>query len=228
MSLLLALYVGSSAAQTKAGQVLSTPPATEEETDGFFSAYVIDDGTFARMRRGGSFPADCTVERESLRYLRVLHYNYSGQVQTGELVCNKSIAADLLAIFRELFREKYPIYKIVLIDEYGASDEASMADNNTSCFCFRRIKGSSALSKHSLGLAVDINPADNPCVRYDARGNILTIEPDTPEARQTALHPSANKHAIAAGDVCRRLFARYGFSWGGNWRSKKDRQHFQK
>ncbi len=200
----------------------------EDGADSCFSVSLVDDETFARMRRGGSFPEGCTVSRESLRYVRVLHYGYDGQTHRGELVCNKAIAADLLEVFRGLYAQKYEIYKMVLIDEYGADDEASMADNNTSCFCFRRVKGSASLSKHSLGLAVDINPRDNPCVKYNADGTIRSIEPDTPDARKNALRRPENRHAITRNDLCCRLFRQYGFAWGGDWRSKKDFQHFQK
>ncbi len=193
-----------------------------------FVALEIDEGTFARMREGGSFPATCTVKREDLRYLRVLHYDYDGQVREGELVCNKAIANDLLDIFKELFRQKYEIKKMVLIDEYHASDEASMKDNNTSAFCFRAVSGSKTLSKHARGLAVDINPLDNPCVTYNADGGIKKIEPNTTEARTNAPRSPKKTHTITRDDLCYRLFVQHGFSWGGAWKSKKDYQHFQK
>ncbi len=202
--------------------------AQTKEWEEYFEVMPIDDHTLARMQKGGSFPTTCTMKREDLRYLRLLHYNYSGQVQVGELVCNKTIANDLLDIFKELFREKYEIEKMVLIDEYHASDEASMADNNTSAFCFRDVSGTRNLSKHAQGLAIDINPLDNPCVTYNADGTIRKIEPDTPQARKNAQRSPKKEHTITRDDLCYRLFVQHGFSWGGAWRSKKDYQHFQK
>ncbi|MCD8288823.1 MAG: M15 family metallopeptidase [Prevotella sp.] len=216
------------AAQTAAGTVVSGLSAEAALASGAFSVAAVDDATFARMRQGGSFPDGCTTRREDLRYLRVLHYNYAGEMQTGELVCHKSIAADLLDIFKELFRQKYQICRMALIDDYGAADEASMAANNTSCFCFRKVKGAAITSKHALGLAVDINPLDNPCVRYDAAGKIKSIEPDTPAARRNAPRTPKRKHAITRDDLAYRLFIAHGFTWGGAWRSKKDYQHFAK
>ncbi len=217
-----------SEAQIPAGQVLSAVPVEEKEWSKSFEILKIDDATFARMQRGGSFPSSYTIKRDDLRYLRLLHYNFSGQVQVGELVCNKAIADDLLAIFKELFRQKYEINKMVLIDDYKASDEASMEDNNTSAFCFRRIAGATTLSKHAQGLAIDINPLNNPSVKYAANGSIAKIEPDTPEARKNAPRSPKKAHAITRDDLCYKLFAQYGFTWGGAWRSKKDYQHFQK
>ncbi len=200
----------------------------EKEWSKYFTISEIDDAIMARMRRGGSFPDGCTTKRSDLRYLQVLHYDYDGKVTRGELVCNKSIADDLLAIFRELFRQKYEINKMVLIDDYDASDEASMADNNTSAFCFRSVNGSIRPSRHALGLAIDINPVDNPCVTYNKKGNISKIEPNTPQARKNTVRNIKNPHAIMKNDLCYQLFARYGFTWGGAWRTKKDYQHFQK
>ncbi len=225
---LLSLLPREAAAGWHAGEVLPSSVSTPADTDGYFEICLIDDSLLLRMRRGGSFPEGCQVSRSELRYLKLLHYNYDGRVQKGELVCNKAIAEDLLAIFKELFRQKYQIFRMALIDDYGASDEASMSANNTSAFCYRKVSGSARLSKHAQGLAVDINPLHNPCVKYNASGGIQKIEPDTPEARKYASRSSGLTHAIDRNDLCYRLFIQHGFRWGGAWRSKKDYQHFEK
>ncbi len=226
--LLLLLLPFSGSAQWQVGQILTPAQVEEMGLQECFRAEKISPELLARMRRGGSLPEGCGVKPSDLRYLRVLHYNFEGRIQTGELVCNRLIATDLLNIFRELYQQKYPIRKITLIDNYGASDQLSMADNNTSCFCFRKINRSSRLSKHAQGLAVDINPLNNPCVKYDGKGQILRIEPDTPEARKYAKNRAKLTHAINRNDICHRIFRKYGFTWGGVWRSKKDYQHFEK
>ncbi len=228
LSLLLCLLPPSAFAQWRAGAVLTAAKVKAMDVSDCFAACVIDDATFARMRRGGSFPEGCTVKRDDLRYLKVLHYNYDGKVQTGEMVCNKAVAADLLEIFRELYDNKYQIARMVLVDEYGADDEASMGDNNSSAFCFRRVNGSTRLSKHAQGLAVDINPVQNPCVSYNAKGAVRRIEPDTAEARKHIRRNAATAHTIGKDDLCYRLFIAHGFRWGGSWRTKKDYQHFEK
>jgi hypothetical protein len=228
LSILLWLLPPDAAAQWRAGEVLTAAEVKAADRSGGFVATEIDDATFARMQRGGSFPMGCTVSRGDLRYLRLLHYNFDGRVQRGELVCNKSVAADLLDIFRTLYENKYRIERMVLIDEYGADDETSMADNNSSAFCFRRINGSARLSKHAQGLAVDINPVQNPCVSYNSKGGVRRVEPGTAEARKNISRSAAAAHQIDKNDLCYRLFTSHGFRWGGAWRTKKDYQHFEK
>ena len=188
----------------------------------FYQQEITDD-IFARIE-GKSFKANCTTSREDLRYLRVLHYNKDREVQEGELVCHKDIADDLLAIFQELYKAAYPIERMVLIDEYDADDEASMRANNTSAFNFRRASGMKRLSSHSTGMAIDINPLYNPLVKE--RGGRTLFYPSNAEAYIDRIRYFPYK--IEKGDLCVRLFKKYGFSWGGDWRSSKDYQHFEK
>ena len=188
----------------------------------FYQQEITDD-IFARIE-GKSFKANCTTPREDLRYLRVLHYNKDREVLRGELICHKDIADDLLVIFQELYKAAYPIERMVLIDEYDADDEASMRANNTSAFNFRQASGMRRLSSHSTGMAIDINPLYNPLVKE--RGGRTIFYPSNAEAYidRTKYFP----YKIEKGDLCVRLFKKYGFSWGGDWRSSKDYQHFEK
>ena len=183
----------------------------------------ISDEVFCRMM-GKSYKEECTTPREELRYLRVLHYNKVGEELQGELVCHKDIANDLLAIFRELYQAKYPIERMVLIDEYDADDEASMRANNTSAFNFRKASGMRTLSKHSTGMAIDINPLYNPLVKHREGRTRVYPSNATPYIDRSQDFP----YKIVKGDLCYRLFKKYGFSWGGDWKSSKDYQHFEK
>ena len=192
-------------------------------SDGF-RVDTLSDAVFAGMA-GKSFPEGCTVERGELRLLSVLHCDAEGRTLRGQMVCNKAIAADLLDIFRRLYEARYPIERMVLIDDYDADDELSMTANNTSCFCFRRVAGSKHLSKHALGMAVDINPLYNPCVRTRTDGGV-TIQPAA-----GALYADRNRRSpyrLVHGDLCYRLFTEHGFKWGGAWKSVKDYQHFER
>lgn len=198
--------------------------AATAEAQQAFAVDTISDALFQRMQ-GRSYPDGCTVSRSELRYLRVLHYDAAGRLHTGELVCNKAIAADLIDIFRQLYEARYPIERMRLIDDYGADDERSMQHNNTSCFCFRAVAGSRKLSKHALGLAVDINPLYNPCVRQLKNGR-QTVQPK--DGAPWADRKAASPYKLEQGDLCYRLFAEHGFTWGGSWRSLKDYQHFEK
>lgn len=189
-----------------------------------FSMQTIPDSIFQRMQ-GRSWPKGCTIHRADLRYLRLSHFDAEEKEHVGEMVCNKSIANDLLEIFRELYRQKYPIQRIRLIDDYEADDERSMRDNNTSCFCYRKVSGTTKLSKHALGMAVDINTLYNPYVRTGKNGRRI-VEPAT--ATNYVNRQKAFPYKIVKDDLLHRLFLQHGFKWGGSWRTVKDWQHFEK
>ncbi len=197
---------------------------TEEDMNGLdkkdlFTAQMIPDIVFTRME-GISFGEECTTSRDDLRYLRLLHTGFDGETYIGEMVCHKDIASDLLDIFYELYQEKYPIEKIRLVDEYSGDDELSMEDNNSSCFNFRPVAGTKHLSNHAYGKAVDINPLYNP---------YITSSGYTPvNAGDYVDRDADNPYKIDEDDLCYKLFIKKGFSWGGNWNSVKDYQHFEK
>lgn len=165
------------------------------------------------------------ITYEELRYLHILHYDFQGEPQEGELICNQAIARDLVEIFYELYCSEYQLERVHLIDEYEGDDTASMEDNNTSCFNYRTVEGSSSLSRHALGLAVDINPLYNPYVTYEKDGS-ETVAPAS--AASYADRDAAFPYKIDEDDLCYRLFKEHGFTWGGDWNSCKDYQHFQK
>lgn len=192
-------------------------------TEEAFYISKIPDDIFEKMQ-GKSYKVDCTVPREDLRYLHVLHMGFDGQTKEGELVVNKAIAEDVLAIFRQLYEAEYPIEKVRLVDEYDADDEASMSDNNSSAFNFRFISHTTTISKHGLGMAVDINTLYNPYVKT-VNGK-LSIEPANAEAYVD--RSGDFPHKIDHNDLCYKLFTRYGFTWGGDWTHSKDYQHFEK
>lgn len=164
------------------------------------------------------------ISYEDLAYVHVLHYDFQMQVQEGELICNQSIAQDLVDILYELYENQYPIEKICLIDEYDADDEASMADNNTSCFNYRTVSGRTKLSNHAYGYAIDINPLYNPYVRTRDGQTLVSPDNAVPYADRSADFA----HKIDKDDLCYRIFIEHGFSWGGAWNSSKDYQHFEK
>ncbi len=193
------------------------------DAGGVFTSEPIPDAVFARMS-GVSYPAGCSVAREDLRYLRLSYHDFNGGVQVGEMVCSKKIADDLVEIFRELYRQGYQIDKMRLIDDYGGDDDLSCADNNTSCFNYRTVAGSNSLSKHALGLAVDINPFNNPYVTYPDGKERISPPGSEPYANRSADLP----HMIGPGDAAYELFKAHGFKWGGSWKTLKDYQHFQK
>lgn len=168
---------------------------------------------------------DIQITYDELRYVSIQHFNFKGIEKTGELICNKAIAQDLVEIFYELYMNQYQIEQLHLIDEYGGDDTLSMQDNNTSCFNYRVVDGTTHLSKHALGLAIDINPFFNPYVEFNRNGETY-ISPQGSEAYADRSKTFAYK--IDENDLCYRLFKDHGFTWGGDWNSMKDYQHFQK
>lgn len=165
------------------------------------------------------------VAYDDLRYVSVLYYNFKGIERIGELICNQDIAQDIVEIFYELYRSEYQIEQIRLIDEYSGDDTLSMLDNNTSCFNYRVVDGTANLSKHALGLAIDINPFYNPYVVYNNDGTTYI----SPQGSETYADRSKDfAYKIDENDLCFKLFKEHGFIWGGDWNSCKDYQHFQK
>lgn len=206
-----------------AGEIVSKERIERCGISRCFTQREIDDALFERIY-GRSFKTDCTTSRSELRYLTVLHVDIDGNIHAGELICHRTIAGELLEIFRTLYDAGYPIERMVLIDRYDADDERSMAANNSSAFNFRFISGTTKPSSHSRGLAVDINPLYNPYVV--TRNGRTRVEPEAgrPYVDRTAAFP----YKIERGDRCCQEFLRHGFVWGGDWRSCKDYQHFEK
>ncbi len=192
------------------------------EEDAFellFTSSEINEELFQRID-GKSLKENDDITVDDLRYLTVTHWGFDDNRYYGELIVNKAIADEVLEIFKELYEAEYPIYKMVLVDEYDADDEISMIENNTHVFNYRKVKGSNAISNHSYGLAIDINTIQNPYVK----GSIIA-----PEAGSDYLDRNdVRKGMIIKGDVCYNAFVSRGWIWGGSWNSLKDYQHFEK
>lgn len=188
--------------------------------DNMFTIDTISDSTLNRMI-GKSYPEGCEVAIDDLRYLIIPHYDGKGYIQIGELVCNKEVADDFIYLFRELFKHKYPIKQMRLIDNYDGDDTKSMEANNTSAFNYRVISGTDKLSRHAYGMAIDINPLYNPCVRDS------NVSPAAGERFADRTKP--NKYILTNDDlVYKILHDELGFSWGGDWENCKDYQHYEK
>lgn len=173
---------------------------------------------------GKSYGENCEVPYEELRYISVLYWGFDDRTHTGEMIVNRAIAEDVVEIFKELYEAKYPIEQMVLVDEYDADDNASMAANNSSAFNYRVIEGTSRISLHGYGLAVDINPLYNPYVHNVNGERLVTPVEGAAYEDRTLSCP----YYIKEGDICYQAFIKRGFTWGGEWKNNKDYQHFQK
>lgn len=203
--------------------VIEVGAMTTEQREQLFYYVEIPEEVKKRIN-GKSYGKDCTVPYEDLRYVRVLHWGFDEKTHLGELIVNKAIAQDVIDIFKELYEIKYPIEKMVLVDEYDADDNKSMADNNTSAFNFRVIDGTKTISQHSYGLAIDINPLYNPYVRELNKKTVITPE----NGEKYADRSLDCEYYIRKNDPCYKAFISRGFTWGGEWKNSKDYQHFQK
>ena len=222
------------AKSTLTGAVLNSDSQAEARityADGFYYEPVSEE--LARYMTGVSYPSrdsdtasyGLEVTFDDLRYLHVMHYDFEGNPAEGELICNSYIAQDLIEIFYQLYLNEYRLESVRLIDEFDGDDTASMEANNTSCFNYRVVEGSTNLSKHAYGLAVDINPLYNPYITYEKDGT----ENISPAAACSYADRSVNfAYKIDENDLCYKLFTQHGFIWGGNWNNVKDYQHFQK
>ena len=202
---------------------IPSPTPVIDYTDDFYMTRITED--ILKHIEGKSYPEGATISIDDLRWLHVMHYGFDGEVHEGELIVNHEVAHDVLEIFKELFEIKYPIEKIRLIDEYNAEDEASMEDNNSSAFCYRTIAESDTLSNHAKGLAIDINPLYNPYV-YERKDGSLFLQPEN--AGDYVDRDADNPYYIKKDDACYQIFINHGFTWGGDWKSKKDYQHFER
>lgn len=205
-----------------------TKNTTEEKSDNkqtkekaVFTSSKIPDSILKRMI-GKSIPEKNRndVNTDNLRYLQITYWGFDEKSHVGEMIVSKKVAQEILEIFKDVYEKKYPIEKMKLIDDYGADDEKSMQSNNTSAFCYRVVANTKTLSKHALGTAIDINPLYNPYVV----GNY--ISPST--GKKYADRSIVTKGTIKKGDALYNAFIKRGWSWGGNWKSKKDYQHFEK
>ena len=202
---------------------------SQEAVDAFggidkcFAAEPIPDGVWQRMQ-GKTYKENPYIGRDDLRHIRALHWDYDNQMHVGEMIVNKEIADRVVTIFRQLFDAKYPIQRMLLPDVYDADDETQMRDNNSSSFCYRAIAGSSKLSKHARGLAIDINTLYNPYYK-DRDDGTRFIQPAT--AADYCDRSWDFLYKIDHDDLCFRLFTEAGFEWGGDWTSCKDFQHFE-
>jgi hypothetical protein len=176
--------------------------------------------TVVQKMMGKSYKENCPIPITDLAYVRVTYYDMKGQVCLGELVVHKKIADMTMEIFKDIHAAKFPIEKMRLIDEYEADDDRSMGDNNSSAFCFRSITNRpGVISNHGLGIAIDINTHLNPYVKGD------NIAPSN--ARKYADRSLNEPGMIHPDDVVVIAFKKRGFTWGGDWKSLKDYQHFE-
>jgi hypothetical protein len=192
-----------------------------------------------QMFETGVWKTGCPVDIERLRLVKFFHVDFSGQEKEGQIVVLEAVADKVAMIFQALYTYKFPIAQARPMNEYFGNDTVSMKANNNSAFNFRPIAGKTLLSVHSYGVAIDINPIQNPYLMTPDPKDILDTEEIAITVQPAKGAGYMNRTNVRAGMVEQildhetgmrvvDLFKQYGFDvWGGNWNFPVDYQHFQ-
>lgn len=174
------------------------------------------------------------ISLEDLVYINFLHYDFNNNVKVGELIVNKKIQNRIINILRELFNNKYQINSFILVDNFFDNeneerfeiDKKSIKNDNSYSFFYRKIYKTDKLSNHAYGLAIDINPKENPYLPFvDGKYDYSNLSYE--EMYYLNNRDENIPHVITHNDLLYKLFIENGFIWGGDWIDTKDYQHFE-
>lgn len=178
----------------------------------------------AAQMRGNTWHHGCPIPLRELRLLTLRYWGFDGQAHQGPMVVNQAVASQVVWVFRRLFQARFPIQRMHLAVQYLPDhDDPYDTRNYTDGFNCRPVvtaRGPLAgWSQHAYGLAIDINPIQNPYVTSDGYVRNLHARPfrDRSLRLPGMIHP---------GDVVARAFAAIGWKWGGGWNGNKDYMHF--
>jgi D-alanyl-D-alanine carboxypeptidase len=199
----------------------SVPPGSGGASPGGWPSYASAVAPVSAARLGASWHPGCPVPPGALRLVTVRYAGFDGRAHDGQLVVAADLAGDVRAIFGRLYALRFPIRSVRTVEGYRASDDASMAADNTSAFNCRPVTGGAAWSTHAYGRAVDLNPRENP---YVHGGTVLP--PDAFPRGRPSTAPASVPGVVTARVVA--AFGAYHWSWGGTWTDPVDYQHFER
>ena len=176
--------------------------------------------------QGVSYHKGCPIALNDLRMVKIHYLGFDEQEHIGELIVHESVAKEVAQIFQELYAIGYPINKMEPIRVYGGSDWRSIEADNSSAFNCRNATGSKHFSQHAYGLAIDINPIENP---YIFKSGKSSHKASTPYLDRTKvfLDPQGRALLKSTSETV-RIFKKYDWKWGGDFTKEKDYQHFYK
>jgi hypothetical protein len=183
-----------------------------------FHASKLSPSLGARMSKDSWHPG-CPVSLDQLRYLRISYWGFDKRTHLGQMVVNAAVVAPLRRVFATLFKARFPIRHMWLVDRFGASDYDSIQADNTSAFNCRDATGTTHWSEHAYGEAIDINPIENP---YVYANGTTTHAASIRYLNRSDVRPGM---AVPGGTLV-RAFTSIGWGWGGNWPPPRDYQHF--
>jgi D-alanyl-D-alanine carboxypeptidase len=211
------------------GQVLPTPSELRRRRlptvdrlppppGGRFRSAVRPVGPQIRARMGATWRPGCPVRLADLRYVTVSFRGFDGRPHTGELVVHRRAAEQIVSVFARLYRARFPIEQMRLVTTADLHARPTGDGNNTAAFVCRAARNQRRWSAHAYGLAVDLNPFQNPY----RRGDLVLPELASAYLDRGWVRPGM----IRAGGVVTTAFADIGWTWGGTWRSPTDLMHF--
>jgi hypothetical protein len=174
---------------------------------------------------GRSWHPGCPVGLSQLRLLTVRHWGFDNRIHRGQLIVNGDAARPLAGVFRRLFALRFPIRDMRLTNAYGPGASGPAGADESSAFDCRfavpspcpGASGTGHWSQHAYGLAIDLNPVENPytgCGRTRDRASVSYL--DRSRLRRGMVTPAVVQ-----------AFASIGWGWGGSWSgSDKDYMHF--
>ena len=170
----------------------------------------------------GEYHRGCPVSLGKLRVLTVRFYGFDHKTHLGQILVNESAATKLRTVFRGLYRMRFPIRHMNFRDTYGGPYPKD--GDVTASFECRQAAASPCTggrtgtwSNHAYGLAVDVDPLENPYVGCGQTRDPLAVS----YMNRTNVRPGMVTPAVV------RLFASVGWGWGGAWSgSTKDYMHF--
>jgi hypothetical protein len=174
-----------------------------------------------RRMTGRSWHRGCPVGIRRLRDVRLGFWGFDRHVHRGRVVVNVKAVPAVRRVFARLYARRFPIRHLRLVDAYRGSDFRSIEADNTSAFNCRRATGSQRWSQHAYGLAVDVNPIENPYVYADGT---TTHPASRPYLDRADVRPGM---AVPGGPLV-NAFDAAGWGWGGRWTGARDYQHFSR
>jgi hypothetical protein len=211
------------------GEVLPTPAALRDRRlptldrlppppGGRFRSSIRPISPAVRARMGTTWKPGCPVGLADLRYVTVSFRGFDGKAHTGELVVHRRVAAGVVSVFARLYRARFPIEEMRLVTGADLTARPTGDGNNTAAFVCRAARKQTRWSAHAYGLAIDVDPFQNPYRRGDlVLPELASAYLDRGDRRPGMIHP---------GDVVTTAFADIGWTWGGTWRTPKDLMHF--
>jgi D-alanyl-D-alanine carboxypeptidase-like protein len=156
-----------------------------------------------------SWKPSCPVKPDQLRYLTMSFRGFDAHAHTGEMLVNADVAQTVVGVFKRLFAAGFPLEEMRITPEAELKLPPTGDGNNTEAFLCRQTRGQTQWSAQAYGLAIDLNPFNNPYVK----GDLVVPELASAYLNRDWVRPGM---ALDGGPVV-VAFEAAGWKWGGRW-----------